>query len=80
MASINHDQERIRLEQVYASLNDEELRSIATDGASLASAGVQALRGELSRRGLDIVAFTSTPRKKRTAHTEFTTLHCDVSI
>ena len=75
MASIDHDQERTRLSQVYANLNEEELRAIATDGASLTGDGVQALRGELSRRGLDVVVSTSAPSKKRTAQTEFTTLH-----
>jgi len=65
-------EERTRLEQVYADMNERELRSIATDAASLTSEAIQALTTELSHRGLDIAVIRHPSRKPQT---EFTTRH-----
>ena len=64
-------EERTRLERVYADMNEGELRSIATDAASLTSEAIRALTAEISHRGLDI-AVTRRPTIKP-AQTEFTT-------
>lgn len=64
-------EERTRLERVYADMNEGELRSIATDAASLTSEAIQALTAEISHRGLEI-AVTRHPTRKP-AQTEFTT-------
>jgi len=62
-------QERTRLEQVYAEMTEGELRSVAKDGAFLRSEAIQALRAEISRRGLDVAVTTHKPAPQ----TEFTT-------
>lgn len=64
-------QERTRLEQVYADMTEGELRSIAKDGAFLTSEAIDALRAELFRRDLDVAVITHKPALQ----TEFTTRH-----
>jgi hypothetical protein len=75
MVYIDHEQERTRLERVYADMNEGELRSIATDAAFLTREAIQALSAEISRRGLDIAVPTRHPSRKPASQTEFTTRH-----
>jgi hypothetical protein len=67
------EQERIRLERVYADMSESELRVLEEDAASLTSEATQALRAEIFRRGLNISAPTWHPGRKPTSPTEFTT-------
>ncbi len=64
-------QQRTRLERVYADMTEGELRSVAKDGAFLTSEAIKALRAEISRRGLDVAVTTHRP----VPQTEFTTRH-----
>lgn len=54
MAQIDPDQERTRLANAYAGQTDEELESVAGLGAELTDVAREALRAELSKRGLYI--------------------------
>ncbi len=73
MVSINVEQERTRLERVYADMTEGELRSIAGDADSLTAEAASVLSVELSRRGLDIEASTWRPKTKPPSQTEFGT-------
>jgi hypothetical protein len=52
MAKIDPEQERRRLVAVYASQSDEELKQTAAEAPELTEIARQALREELSHRGL----------------------------
>jgi Putative prokaryotic signal transducing protein len=54
MAQIDPEQERTRLASVYAAQTDEELESVAGQGAELTDIAREVLRAELSKRGLYI--------------------------
>lgn len=54
MAQIDPEQERTRLANVYAGQTDEELENVAGQGAELTDIAREALRAELSKRGLYI--------------------------
>ena len=73
MVYTDSEQERTRLELVYGDMTEGELRSMAGDASSLTSEAIQALRAEISRRGLDIPV-SWQPRRKP-PQTEFTTRH-----
>jgi hypothetical protein len=64
MTSPDSERERQRLAKVYAGKADEELTSLAKQGASLTDLARTALKHELARRRLDItVQDLSTPQK-----------------
>ncbi len=44
----------MRLAEVYAAMNDEELQQVAADAASLTEEAQDALEDELERRGIEI--------------------------
>jgi hypothetical protein len=48
------EQERQRLNRVYAAMSPEELQKVADDGASLTHEARETLKAEISGRGLDI--------------------------
>lgn len=52
MAMIDPEQERARLAESYSRKTHEELEEIAKDGDDLTDVALQALRAELSKRGL----------------------------
>jgi len=54
MAQIDPEQERIRLASEYAGQSDEELENVASQGPALTEVAREALRAELSKRGLYI--------------------------
>jgi|SRR5579863_2029120 len=53
MAMIDPEQEKHRLSQVYSSQTDEELESIAAQPYELTEVAREALRAELTKRGLE---------------------------
>ncbi|MGA9529631.1 MAG: DUF2007 domain-containing protein [Terriglobales bacterium] len=55
MTSPDHDAERLRIASRYSAMNDEELLRIAESGDELSVAAQDALLGEASRRGLQLV-------------------------
>ena len=73
MVYAGSQQERTRLEQVYAEMTEGELRSIAGEATSLTSEAIQALNAEISRRGLGIAVSTWHPANKPASENEFTT-------
>ena len=75
MVPVGSEQERARLERVYSEMSEGELRSIATDAASLTSEAFQALRAVISGRGLDIAVSASPSSRNAVSQTEFTTRH-----
>ena len=75
MAHVGSEQERTRLERVYAEMSEGELRSIAKDGVSLTSEAIKALKAEVFRRGLDVAVTAHYPTRKPVPQTEFTTRH-----
>jgi Putative prokaryotic signal transducing protein len=54
MATIDPEQERWRLAEVYAGQSDGELEQVAGQMSELTDAAREALRAELGKRGLDI--------------------------
>ncbi len=54
MATIDPEQEKQRLAKFYSGQLDEELERVAREAYELSDPAREALRGELSRRGLDI--------------------------
>ena len=59
MPQTNWDQERSRLESLYAAMSDVELQEVADDADSLTEVARTALRAEMLRRGME------TPRERR---------------
>jgi hypothetical protein len=55
MTAPDHEAERARLAAVYAAMSDEELQGIAESGDELSVAAQDALLGEASRRGLQLM-------------------------
>jgi hypothetical protein len=51
---MDHDQEQMRLAELYAAMNDGELEALAEDWESLTDAARQALQHEAARRGMDL--------------------------
>jgi len=54
MTQIDPEQERTRLAKAYAGQTDEELENVAAQGPDLTEVAREALRAELSKRGLYI--------------------------
>jgi DNA-directed RNA polymerase subunit M/transcription elongation factor TFIIS len=54
MDTIDVSREWSRLQELYAGMAEEELAAVAEDGYDLTDIAKQALRAEISRRGLDI--------------------------
>jgi hypothetical protein len=52
MGQIDEQKERRRLAELYAGMEDEELKEIAADAGSLTQAAREALRAEMLRRGM----------------------------
>ena len=69
MAKINPEKERERLGAVYAAMSDLELRKIGGDPSALTDWAFEALREELSKRGLDW-AGNDMPIPSKTVHGE----------
>jgi hypothetical protein len=61
MTTTNPEHERQRLAQVYAGMADGELEELAEDPASLTEPARQALKDEMSRRGLTVALPGPTP-------------------
>src|SRR5215470_4468269 len=59
MPQMNWDQERSRLESLYAAMSDEELQEVADGADSLTDVARTALRAEMLRRGME------APRERR---------------
>ena len=53
MAKINPEKDRERLRAVYAAMSDLELQKVSGDPSALTDWAFEALREELSKRGLD---------------------------
>ena len=52
--TLDPEQERQRLTELYSGMTPEELENVADDAASLTDVARETLRTELSRRGLAI--------------------------
>ncbi len=52
MATIDAEQERQRLTEVYAAQSDEELEQVAAEASELTEIARETLRAELTKRGL----------------------------
>jgi hypothetical protein len=63
MAEWDAEQERQRLAQLYAGMNEAELREIAEDARSLTDEAKAALQAEIARRGLDIMVSGAEPER-----------------
>jgi hypothetical protein len=61
MAQINQEEERERLQKLYAGMSDGQLEKIASDWESLTDTAKSVLRTELSSRGIPVPAETATP-------------------
>jgi len=75
MAFVDTEQERTRLERVYADMTEGELQAIAKDGVSLTADAMQVLSAEIARRGLDIAVSTWHPKTRPSSQVEFSTRH-----
>ena len=53
---MDQEQERMRLVELYAAMNDGELEALAEDWESLTDAAHQALKDEMARRGMNLEA------------------------
>lgn len=54
MTRLDSEEERQRLAQLYAGMNEGELEKVAQDGPELTEAAREALRRELAKRGLAV--------------------------
>jgi hypothetical protein len=53
MAKIDPELERQRLAKLYATMNDLELAEVAAEPTALSESAFEALRDEMTKRGLD---------------------------
>ena len=67
MAFVDTEQERTRLERVYADMTEGELQAIAKDGVSPKKKKLQVLSAEIARRGLDIAVSTWQGRHRKSS-------------
>jgi hypothetical protein len=72
---IEPEKERQRVSQLYAAMNDEELRRLADSAATLTDLGREVLKLELSRRGLKFALHKSL----EPYDSEMSNLPCPVS-
>jgi hypothetical protein len=63
VATIDPEKERQRLAEVYAGMSEGELEKLADDAGLLTDTAREALRAELSRRGLSIELRDSAPKE-----------------
>ncbi len=75
MVRLACEQERGRLEGIYADMDEGQLLALAADGPSLSREAIQALKAELSRRWLAISFSKGTQPRDLPPQTEFTTRH-----
>jgi hypothetical protein len=68
------EKERWRLAALYAGMSEGELQELAEDGGSLADGAREALRFEISRRGLDIAVLDPTAGADRAESSRLVTL------
>jgi hypothetical protein len=61
MGNIDVNEEWRRLQELYGGMAEEELHAVADEGYELTEIAQQALRAEISRRGLDIVLKETPP-------------------
>jgi hypothetical protein len=61
MAMIDPEQERRRLAALYSGQNDEDLEQVAAQGAELTEIAREALRAELTKRGLYVGQLEQPP-------------------
>jgi hypothetical protein len=52
--SMDYERERMRLAELYTAMNHDELEAIVKDWDSLTGVAQQALRGEMTRRGMNL--------------------------
>src|SRR6267142_2965458 len=71
MAQIDPELERARLAKFYATQTDGELENVAGQGSQLTEVACEALRGELSRRGLYIGQLDEEPAPAEPDSAEF---------
>ena len=69
------EKERLRVTQLYADMSEEELRRLADNATTLTDLGREALKLELSRRGLRIALHESSERYD----SELSNLPCPVA-
>jgi hypothetical protein len=61
MTMIDPEQEKLRLEELYASHTDEQLENVAAQAHELTEVAREALRAELAKRGLYVGQLDETP-------------------
>jgi Putative prokaryotic signal transducing protein len=72
---MNHSQnERERLAELYASMDEVELRELARDARALTDIAQETLRVELSKRTLDVALEYPAENADKTAHPNLVTL------
>jgi Putative prokaryotic signal transducing protein len=74
MTQIDPEQERVRLGKFYAGQTDGELENVAGQGSQLTEVAREALRWELSRRGLYIGQLEEEPLPTEPDTAEFRNL------
>jgi predicted RNA-binding Zn-ribbon protein involved in translation (DUF1610 family) len=62
MARLNPEQEKQRLEKLYAAMEDAELAKLSHDWLGLARPAKDALRAEMVRRGMDVAEVDALER------------------